>query len=524
MAQSSHSSARLSGRLTFGPTFLAAVFVAAMSFFVLIFVDDADMDTDQPKSSAAATDDGITASMSSASSEGTSERLRGMPVFWALILGLLACSLGHACLNSDIATQLGFKIAARTGTTLALIVIVVRLPDYPLTDPFLQDWLGTQLLLLAPLFFLALICKVSLRRPWLALAITVVSYALQKWTADVGIQAPLLHCEGQPCTVLVTGANSGIGLALSKELAIQGHSVVMGCRSASRCAAACEAVKRASGGEGLVYCQGGLDLSSLKAVHHYVAALKAVKPKLHLDILFNNAGFLPVGNTTTEDGFEAGFGSMHLGPYALMRWMLQQGILQRNATVVMVSSEAMRFGSMHSSLLDNPDGEGDLRGEVTVGCAGRSAICPPRNEEQMLGEGLYPWQAAITEGRNWGSYARAKLLNVYFAQEVKSMGDDLYATSVHPGMVHTPILGHGEGIRGFLQELVMAATLRPPQAAARVVMSGAAVRGSAPSGSYLNGMGKPVQVTESGRTLLSRAKVRKVCEELLKHWELHGLR
>merc|ERR1712196_647984 len=139
---------------------------------------------------------------------------------------------------------------------------------------------------------------------------------------------------------------------------------------------------------------------------------------MNVDILINNAGITIEGNSTTADGFELGWGVNHLGHFALTQWMHEKGIfnMQGSPLVVSVSSHAMFFGAFDSSLLNDKLGEGDLRGEKTVGCIeSKSALCfPPVESEQCtrLSSNL------LTRYFNFGSYARSKLSNVLFAAEL----------------------------------------------------------------------------------------------------------
>ena len=98
------------------------------------------------------------------------------------------------------------------------------------------------------------------------------------------------------------------------------------------------------------------------------------------------------------------------------------------ATVsVQTASDAARLGSLHASLFDDAaGGEGDLRGELTTGCAIPLPFCvPPKRADMHLGGRL-----------NFGAYPRAKLANVLYARELQRR-HGLPAVSVHPGMVDT---------------------------------------------------------------------------------------
>ncbi len=137
-------------------------------------------------------------------------------------------------------------------------------------------------------------------------------------------------------TFLVTGGNTGIGLATASALARDGGRVYIACRSAEAGAAAVAKIKSASGADSVWLLP--LDLASLASVRTSAAALLARDEPLH--VLINNAG---VGGQRglTADGFELHFGVNHLGHYALTQLLL--GRLKESgpgSRIVNVSSEA----------------------------------------------------------------------------------------------------------------------------------------------------------------------------------------
>lgn len=144
-------------------------------------------------------------------------------------------------------------------------------------------------------------------------------------------------------TVLVTGANSGLGLAATKALAALGATVVMACRDAARGEAARAGVH---GRTELVR----LDVSSLADVRRFVAAWGA-RP---LDVLVNNAGVLPETLQRTAEGLELTFATNVVGPFALTEGLLPALRAQRGR-VVLVSS-----GGMYPVKLDLAALQGDV--------------------------------------------------------------------------------------------------------------------------------------------------------------------
>ena len=117
-------------------------------------------------------------------------------------------------------------------------------------------------------------------------------------------------------TVLITGANSGLGLRSAEALAGRGARVLMACRNETKAAAALDEVKAAATGvEPEVVRLDFADLGSIRAAADDVA--DRVGPDGAIDVLMNNAGVMAVPLGRTADGFEMQFGTNHLGHFAL---------------------------------------------------------------------------------------------------------------------------------------------------------------------------------------------------------------
>ncbi|WP_080510164.1 oxidoreductase [Halorubrum distributum] len=224
------------------------------------------------------------------------------------------------------------------------------------------------------------------------------------WTAD---EMPRL--DGK--TVVVTGANSGLGFEGTREFAARGATVVMACRSVERAEAAADEV-RADAGGGL---DGDLDvrecdLASLDSVEAFVDGLRDDYDAV--DVLCNNAGVMAIPRSETEDGFETQFGVNHLGHFALTGRLFDlldaaEGI-GGDARVVTQSSGAHEQGEMDFS---------DLNWERSYG--------------------------------KWQAYGRSKLSNLLFAYELQRRldaasgetdeadGPGIRSVACHPGYTDT---------------------------------------------------------------------------------------
>ena len=121
------------------------------------------------------------------------------------------------------------------------------------------------------------------------------------------MSSPSKQMEGK--TVLITGANTGIGYETALALAKRGARVIIACRDQKRGDEAVAKLKYASGNEAVELEL--LDLSNLKSV-------KAISERLlfkltKLDILINNAGLGGIPYSKTVDGFETTLAVNHLG-------------------------------------------------------------------------------------------------------------------------------------------------------------------------------------------------------------------
>ena len=136
-------------------------------------------------------------------------------------------------------------------------------------------------------------------------------------------------------TVVVTGANTGIGRATAQALAGQGWRVFVAARSAGKGSAAVAAIKAATGSSSVFFLS--LDLADLESVRSCASEFLARGEPLH--VLINNAG---VGGARglTKQGFELMFGVNHLGHFALCGALLDRLAASAPARVVTVSSDA----------------------------------------------------------------------------------------------------------------------------------------------------------------------------------------
>jgi NAD(P)-dependent dehydrogenase (short-subunit alcohol dehydrogenase family) len=205
----------------------------------------------------------------------------------------------------------------------------------------------------------------------------------------------------QSKTVLVTGANQGIGKATAIALAARGAHVVIVARNAEKGRAALAEVE-AAGKAGAELIVG--DLSSQEQVRRVAADFKSRHD--HLDVLVNNAGVFVPERQTTVDGLEETFALNHLGYFLLTRELLDVLQATPGARIVNVSSEAHRGA-------------------------------------RMLWDDL---QFAHTRYRGLKAYGQSKLANVLFTYELarRLEGTGVTANCLHPGVIASGF-GHTYG-------------------------------------------------------------------------------
>jgi len=133
---------------------------------------------------------------------------------------------------------------------------------------------------------------------------------------------------------VVTGANSGSGLATTRQLLRQGAHVVAACR---RVAAGKEAIESLAAERGSAEVME-LDLNSLASVRRFVTTLEAKHERLAG--LVNNAGVMNTREGRTEEGFETQFGVNHLAHFLLTELLLDTLRASAPSRIVCVSSVA----------------------------------------------------------------------------------------------------------------------------------------------------------------------------------------
>ena len=151
--------------------------------------------------------------------------------------------------------------------------------------------------------------------------------------------------DGKIC--LITGATSGIGLATSELFAKNGADLILVCRNEEKGIKLINKLKDSYGVDVNLFLA---DFNQLDEIRHIAERIVSKFPKIN--ILINNAGVFNKRRIITQDGNEQVFQVVHLASFLLTR--LLSGALQAGAPsrVIMVNSEAHRFGGLNINDLD----------------------------------------------------------------------------------------------------------------------------------------------------------------------------
>ena len=218
-----------------------------------------------------------------------------------------------------------------------------------------------------------------------------------------------MNClEGK--VAIVTGANSGMGMATVEALSDKGATVIMLCRNEERGREALlKLTEKRQRKLDLILC----DLGDFESIRNFAAAVKEKYD--HIDILVNNAGFISLDRQETKEGLERQFGINHIGHFLLTMELLE--LMGKGSRIVNVASGAHKTGKIHFDDIN------------------------------------------LTKGFNViKAYSQSKLANVLFTRELarRVAGRGITVNCCHPGAVATNIgidrdTGFGKTITGLLK-------------------------------------------------------------------------
>lgn len=197
-------------------------------------------------------------------------------------------------------------------------------------------------------------------------------------------------------TVIITGANGGIGKETAKEIARRGARVIMACRNVDNAKIVRDEIVEATKNENVVVKQ--LNLASQKSIREFAEDI--LRTEQRLDVLIHNAGTAEKKLIKTEDNLELTMATNHFGPYLLTHLLID--LLKRStpSRIVVVASELYRLSSVNLNNL-NPS----------------SSWFPPY------------------------IYYPSKYANIYFTLELarRLEGSRVTVNCLHPGMIDSGI-------------------------------------------------------------------------------------
>ncbi len=270
--------------------------------------------------------------------------------------------------------------------------------------------------------------------------------------------------QGRVC--LVTGANRGLGKETALGLALQGASVVLLGRDASRLARACEDIKGASRNHDVSYVV--VDLGSLASVRRAAAEIAHRFRIIH--VLVNNAGVTLKRRVISPDGYEMTLAVNHLGPFLLTNLLLPLLRAGAPSRIVNVTSWFERFGRIDFH---------DL------------------HAERKRYSGL-------------SAYYQSKLGNVLFTYELadRLRGTGVTVNCVDPGLSATDLLRDRLWWSPrWLQPLWRAVLLSPGRAARSTIHAASAPGLDEITGVCFSGAGKLQQTSRRSRDGIARRKL-----------------
>ena len=223
-------------------------------------------------------------------------------------------------------------------------------------------------------------------------------------------------------TILITGANSGIGKATAIELAAKGYRIVFIARSIEKADAVKKEIISSSGNKNVEFIIG--DLLFLAEVRKSAEIFK--EKYKNLDVLINNAGVCLPERKITPDGFEHMFQINHLSHFLLTHLLLDLLKKSDEPRIINVSSAGHKMGKFD-----------------------------PENLQSQKKFGSF------------ATYCDTKLLNILFTFELaeKLKGSGITVNALHPGVVRTNFAGELKGIFGLLNKMFKPFLISPKRGA-----------------------------------------------------------
>lgn len=259
-------------------------------------------------------------------------------------------------------------------------------------------------------------------------------------------------------TAVITGANSGIGLAAATELARRGADVIMVCRNAGRAAEARRIIDAAGPGAVDVVLADMSEPDEVERAADEIAGVGTVGRTGRLDLLINNAGLIvPGGHAENSVGWELNFATNYVGGFLVARHLLPLYRDVEGARVVEVSSLA--------------------HGHV------RDLRWPDPNSPEVHGYAAYGQSklACLMFGRELDRRLAAAASSPYGAARARCV-------IAHPGIAATAFMGRLPGILGRIGEPAVRRLFADAEEGADPLLA-AATDATIPGGSFIGPTG-----------------------------------
>ena len=209
---------------------------------------------------------------------------------------------------------------------------------------------------------------------------------------------------------LITGANSGVGLATAKGLAATGFDLILLVRSEAKAKATKEAILQRFPVTKVDY-----EIADLEDIYSVRFAVQQIRKRyVKIDRIINNAGYSPDEIAFTKDGYEKSFMANHLGHFALTISLLDLLEASQEGRIINISSAAHGLGKVSRFLI--------------------------KNDKNLTA---------------FKAYGDGKLANILFTKGLakRLAGKPILSFSLHPGLVGTNFGGNFTGFSSFLIKL-----------------------------------------------------------------------
>ncbi|MEZ4837199.1 MAG: SDR family NAD(P)-dependent oxidoreductase [Caldilineaceae bacterium] len=280
-------------------------------------------------------------------------------------------------------------------------------------------------------------------------------------------------------TVLITGANAGIGLRAAHGLAQQGHTVVMLARNAERGEVAQQQVIEQSGNPNVDLIIA--DMASQSSIRQAVTVFEERHSRL--DALINNAANFDISMKRpqlTAEGVETIFATNHLGPFLLTNLLVDRLKAAAPSRVINIASKGLLTYPFLSIEFDNLNGQRKFSAQH--------------------------------------AYYHAKLAQVIFtldlAERLKDAGVSVNCIRVPSVRLDAGRYDHVPALMRSIYQFKMRFAL-PPEAVAGLYVDMATADKYAPmTGQYVDETGRSVSLPRNAQDHELRAKLWQVSEEL----------